>query len=210
MHISDGVVTAPVLAAGTAMAAAGLAVGLKSLKPESVPRVAVLSSAFFVASLIHIPVGVVSAHLILNGLCGLLLGWAAFPSIFVALTFQTLLFQFGGISVLGINTVIMALPAVIVWIVFRKIVAGRSKNLALTAGFLAGFLGVGMSAAILACFLFLSGEQFLEAAEMALAWHIPIMVTEGIISALCVGFLRMVKPEMLGVRSGDFPSTAKE
>jgi cobalt/nickel transport system permease protein len=201
MHISDGVVTAPVLAGGTVLAVAGLAVGLCKLKPEDVPRVAVLSSAFFVASLIHVPVGVVSAHLILNGICGLLLGWAAFPSIFVALTFQALLFQFGGITVLGLNTVTMAFPAVIVWLIFGRAVAGPSKKLAFAAGYLAGFLSVALSAVILAGFLFLSGEQFLEAASVALTWHVPIMVVEGFITALCVGFLRMVKPEMLNLRA---------
>ena len=43
-------------------------------------------------------------HLILNGLLGMLLGWAAFPSIFVALMLQAILFQYGGITVLGVNT----------------------------------------------------------------------------------------------------------
>jgi cobalt/nickel transport system permease protein len=201
MHIGEGIVTAPVLAVGTVVAAVGLAAGLKKLRPENIPRVAVLSSAFFVGSLVHVPVGIASAHLVLNGINGLLLGWAAFPSIFVALTFQALLFQFGGITVLGLNTLIMALPAVVVWIVFGRFVAGRSKNLALAAGFLAGFIAVGLSAVTLAAFLSLSGEQFREAAVVALGWHVPIMLTEGIISALCIGFLRQVKPEMLGVKA---------
>jgi cobalt/nickel transport system permease protein len=38
-----------------------------------------------VASLIHVPIGPSNAHLILNGLVGLLLGWGAFPAILVAL-----------------------------------------------------------------------------------------------------------------------------
>lgn len=199
MHLSDGIVTWQVLAGGTALAAAGLAAGIRELKPERIPRVAVLSSAFFVGSLIHIPVGVSSAHLILNGLCGLLLGWAAFPSIFVALTFQVLLFQYGGVTVLGLNTFVMAFPAVVVWMFFRRAVAGGSRTLALAGAFFAGFLSVVLSAVILAAFLSLSGEQFREAAVVAIAWHIPVMLAEGLICALCVGFLRKVKPEMLGV-----------
>lgn len=46
---------------------------------ESIPKVGVLSSAFFVATLIHVPVGPSSIHLVLNGLMGVMLGWAAFP-----------------------------------------------------------------------------------------------------------------------------------
>jgi cobalt/nickel transport system permease protein len=62
---------------------------------------------------IHVPVGVGSVHLILNGLIGLLLGWLAFPVIFVALILQALLFSFGGFAVLGANTLLLAAPAVL-------------------------------------------------------------------------------------------------
>ena len=62
--------------------------------------VAILAAHFFVGSLIHVPVGPSSVHVVLNGLLGMLLGWAAFPSIFVALMLQAILFQYGGITVL--------------------------------------------------------------------------------------------------------------
>ncbi len=71
---------------------------------------AVLSSVFFIASLIHVPVGPSAAHLILNGVCGLLLGWMAFPAILVGLALHALLFQFGGLTTLGVNTFNMAFP----------------------------------------------------------------------------------------------------
>ncbi len=200
MHLSDGIVAWPVLAGGTAAAAAGLAVGLNRLKPERVPRVAVLSSAFFVASLIHIPVGVTSVHLILNGINGLLLGWAAFPSIFIALTLQMLLFQFGGITVLGLNTFIMAFPAVVVGLLFGWTVRGGSRGMVMIGAFLTGSVSVFLSGVLLAMALGLSGEQFFEAAMVVLAAHIPIMLIEGAFTAACVGFLRKVKPEMLDIR----------
>ena len=79
----------------------GLAIGLKKMDYEKLPEVAVLSSVFFVASLIHVPIGPSAAHLILNGLCGVLLGWLAFPAIFVGLTLQGVLFEYGGITTLG-------------------------------------------------------------------------------------------------------------
>ena len=112
MHISEGVIAAPVLIAGAAGAVAGCAIGLKKLDMENTPKVAVLSSAFFVASLIHVPIGPTSVHLVLNGLVGFLLGWISFPALLVALLLQAVLFQFGGITTLGVNTVVMALPAV--------------------------------------------------------------------------------------------------
>jgi cobalt/nickel transport system permease protein len=102
-HIPDGVATIPVLAAGAAITVGGLAWGLRALSPERMPRVAVLSAVFFVASLIHLPVGPASVHLILNGLMGAVLGAAAFPAIVVALLLQAVLFGFGGLAVLGVN-----------------------------------------------------------------------------------------------------------
>jgi len=76
---------------------------------------------FFVASLIHIPIGPSSAHLVLNGLVGVLLGWAAFPSIFVGLVLQALVFQFGGLTTLGVNTFAMAMPGVVVYFAFKNL-----------------------------------------------------------------------------------------
>ena len=73
MHISEGVLSAPVLASGAVLTTIGLYLGFKNLKNEDFPKIAVLSSTFFVASLIHIPIGPTSAHLILNGLTGILL-----------------------------------------------------------------------------------------------------------------------------------------
>ena len=200
MHLSDGIVTWPVLAGGTAAAAAGLAVGLSRIRPERIPRVAVLSSVFFVASLIHVPVGVASVHLILNGINGLLLGWAAFPSIFMALTLQMLLFQYGGITVLGLNTLIMAFPAVAAGLLFGSIVRSQKKNRALAGGFLAGSFSIFLSGLLLALALAFSGKQFLPAALVVAGAHVPIMLMEGILTAACVGFLRKVKPGLLDYR----------
>jgi ABC-type Co2+ transport system permease subunit len=77
MHISEGVLSPAVLGGGAALTVVGTAIGLKKLDYEAIPRVAILSAAFFVASLIHVPVGPVGLHLVLNGLMGLLLGWLA-------------------------------------------------------------------------------------------------------------------------------------
>ena len=70
-------------------------------------------AAFFAGSLIAIPVGPSSVHLMLGGLIGLMLGTAAFPALFVALALQALLFGMGGLTTLGVNTLNMALPGVV-------------------------------------------------------------------------------------------------
>ncbi|MBU0991046.1 MAG: cobalt transporter CbiM [Proteobacteria bacterium] len=196
MHISEGVLSGQVLVAGGVLAAAGTAIGLKKMDYERVAEVGILASAFFVASLINVRIGVSSAHLILNGILGLLLGWAAFPAIFVALILQAVLFQFGGITVLGVNTVIMALPSVICYYLFSNIIF-KSNSLAITAAFLGGFLSVLFSGLLLGVALIFTEESFFEMVLLIVGANFPVMVIEGIVTAFCVMFLRKVRPEML-------------
>ena len=138
MHISEGILSGPVLFSGMAIAAVGTAIGLKKLDYDRIPQAGILSACFFVASLIHVPIGPSSVHLILNGIIGLLLGWGAFPVILVALALQAFFFQFGGITTLGVNTIIMALPAIICYLIFSRTLR-ISPGIALISGFLCGF-----------------------------------------------------------------------
>ncbi|MBW1918261.1 MAG: cobalt transporter CbiM [Deltaproteobacteria bacterium] len=196
MHISEGVLSPPVLLAGAGLAVLGTATGLKKMDYESIPRVAILSSAFFVASLIHVPVGPSSVHLVLNGLLGLLLGWAAIPAILVALFLQALLFQFGGLTVLGVNTVIMALPALMSYYLCRPLVR-RKGVVALVGAFTAGASAVLLGALLVGVALVTTGQAFLKAAQLVVLAHIPIMIIEGLVTVFIFVFLQKVKPEVL-------------
>lgn len=198
MHISEGVVAAPVLIAGAAGAVAGCAIGLKKMDLENTPKVAVLSSAFFVASLIHVPIGPTSAHLVLNGLVGIILGWISFPALLVALLLQAILFQFGGITTLGVNTVVMAVPAVVCYGLYARFVRSRNKTLAAVAGFLTGITGILLGGILVALFLIFTGEQFLNVARLFIIAHFPLMIIEGVLTAFIVMFIRKIKPEILG------------
>lgn len=196
MHISEGVLSGPVLVSGGALAAAGTAIGLKNLDYDQIARVGLLSAAFFVASLVHVPLGPASIHLILNGVVGLLLGWAAFPAILVALLLQGVFFQFGGLTTLGVNTIIMALPAVVCYYLFAPLVR-RGGAVSLAAAFGCGFFAVLLGGIIVGAALMFTEENFLEVATLVVGAHIPVMVIEGIVTAFCVAFLKKVQPSML-------------
>nr|WP_319394975.1 cobalt transporter CbiM [uncultured Desulfobacter sp.] len=196
MHISEGVLSAPVLGAGMALAVAGTAIGLKQLKEDKIPQAAILSAAFFVASLIHVPVGPSSVHLILNGILGLMLGWVAFPSILIALLLQGVLFQFGGITTLGVNTVIMATPAVVCYYLFSGFVL-KSGAISYAASFACGFLSVFFSGLLVGSALMFTQESFIEVAWAVVVAHLPVMFIEGLVAVFCVGFLKKVQPELL-------------
>jgi cobalt/nickel transport system permease protein len=199
MHISEGVLSAPILIAGAVLGVAGVAVGLRKMSYDKIPQVAVLSSAFFVASLIHVPVGPSSAHLVLNGLLGIILGWMAFPSIFVALSLQALLFQFGGFTTLGVNTVVMAVPAIVAYYFFSPFSRKANVSVVAVAGFLAGATGIAFGTLFIAFALISTGESFTNVAKVIAVSHIPIVVIEGVVTAFCLVFLKKVKPEILEV-----------
>lgn len=201
MHISEGVLSAPVLATGAVLSAAGVAIGLKKMDYERLPEVGVLSSVFFVASLIHVPIGPSAAHLILTGICGLLLGWMAFPTILVGLGLQAILFQFGGQTTLGVNTFNMAFPAVLVGFVCRRFIHSPNTVTRGVAEFSAGAGAILASGLMVALSLVATGESFSAVARLVLLAHVPIMVIEGIITIFVIEFVRRMRPEMLQGRN---------
>jgi len=198
MHISEGVLSPAVLIGGAVLTAAGVAAGMKDLDQQEIPSMGILSAAFFVASLIHVPVGPVSAHLVLNGMLGLILGLRAFPAILVGVALHALLFQFGGITTLGVNTLNMALPAVLCYYFFGwGLKSGPGRPAFIFAAFAAGFCAVLLAGIMVGFCLYLTGEAFLPAAKLVVAAHLPVMVIEGIVTAACVSFLKKVKPDLL-------------
>jgi len=196
-HIPDGVVTIPVLAAGAAITVGGLAWGLRALSPERMPRVAVLSAVFFVASLIHLPAGPASVHLILNGLMGAVLGAAAYPAIVVALLLQAVLFGFGGLAVLGVNAADMGVPAVLAGLAFRALWRRDAPRRTAVLGALCGGGAVVLTSLMLAGALALSGREFLPAAQVVLLTALPVVAVEAAFTAAALGLIARVKPELL-------------
>lgn len=208
MHIVDGALSAPVLIGGGVAAVGGLALGLRSLSLEKIPAAGVLSATFFVAALIHVPIGPSSVHLMMNGLAGLVLGWAAFPALFIGLLLQAVFFGFGGITVLGVNTVNMALPAVLVGVLLRRGARGADRRVAALSGLLAGSMAILLAALMFALALWLSGDEFVPAAKLVVLAHLPVAVIEGLICAAAVILINRVKPELFSALAPAAPQVA--
>lgn len=196
MHIVDGALSNPVVIGGAVAAVGGIALGLRALPLERIPAAGVLSAAFFVASLIHVPLGPSSVHLMLNGLAGLILGWAAFPTLFIGLLLQAVFFGFGGVTVLGVNTVNIALPAVLVGLVLRPLVLNSGPALAAALGGIAGALAIAMTTLGVAISLMLTGQEFLAAAHLIFVAHLPVIAIEGLLTGFAVLLARKVKPDL--------------
>lgn len=184
MHLSEGVLHSSTLLIGAVGAVLGLAIGLKKMTGDKLALTALFSAAFFVASTIHIPVGIGSVHLILNGIAGLFLGWRVFPAFLIALTLQALMFSFGGLAVLGVNLCIMALPAVVVRLsVFPWLKANVCRQWLIVSGILSGVIGVGGAALLASCVLAFDGSnQYHDLISLLLVSHLPVFVVDSLIS----------------------------
>lgn len=209
MHLIDEILPASMWIGGHLGAAAVGTAAIARLTPDRIPRVAVVTSAFVVVSYVHIPVPIAgtSVHLVLNGLVGILLGIEALPAIAVAL-FLHALGGHGGLQPLGVTALAMGSGALIARWVFTSLAAGRSHAHVTAAGFLAGFLALYWSAAVLFLALWIARESVRDAARIWLVAHAGLAVLEGCVTAAAVSFLYRVRPAIFdnGVDGAQPPS----
>lgn len=196
-HIPDGILSLPVVAGGAVACGAALWVSLRRLAPEKVPHAAVLGAAFFVSSTISFPVGPSSAHLMLSCVMGVLLGSAVIPALFVALLLQSIFFGLGGLLALGVNTINIAVPALLTGSAFYWLKGRVSDNAcALLAAPLAAIAVISTGAMVFFSLL-LSGSEYLPAAAVMLATYLPLALLEAVIAVVIIRFLMKVAPEWL-------------
>jgi len=65
------------------------------------------------------------------------------------------------------------------------------------SGAVAGGLGTALAAVFLALFLATAGDNFFAVAKLALIAHVPVVIIETLVTAVVVGFLFRVKPDLL-------------
>lgn len=209
MHIPDGMLPLPVTLGSYLATAAVTAYCVRQIKRrgdprEQIPKAALLAAAFFTVSLIHIPVPPTSVHLIMGGLLGVVLGYFAFPAIMVALFFQAVMYHHGGLTTLGVNGIIIGLPALLAAALFRlrRLPTNGTAPTAFWGG-LAGAAATLGTVVLFTLFLYTNIPPHLDAtaeraAIMTLALaHVPVVVIEGIVTALVAVFLQKNRPQLL-------------
>ncbi len=190
MHISDGIVSTPACLAAHAVAAVAIYVSGRGATSEEIPRMGMTGAALFVVSLIQFPIAGVSIHLGLFGLAGIVLGRRAFPVVFTVLLIQALIFQYGGLLTLGINSINMGSGAFLAWLIWRYLPMG---DFARALG--AGISGILVPALLMALEFRLSGYG--RGIFILLLVYIGTAVIEGGITIVAVNFFRKVKPDIL-------------
>ncbi|NJN85434.1 MAG: cobalt transporter CbiM [Leptolyngbyaceae cyanobacterium SL_7_1] len=216
MHIPDGILPAPACIGGYALTGLATWYSLRQINrrptpTEDMPKAALLTAAFFVASSIHLPIPPASVHLVLNGLLGVVLGYYAFPAILIGLFFQAVMFGHGGLTTLGVNAAMMGIPALLAYHLFlwhsrlqRSLPQKLPQKWVMPLfAFLAGAFGLGLAALIFFTLIITTiPSGFNVATEQTAVTglsiaHIPLILIEGIFTAMLVSFLQRVKPELL-------------
>jgi len=210
MHIPDGFLPPHICLAGYGITGGVSWYCLRQINRDrhvqaNIPKASLLTAAFFVASLIHIPVPPTSIHLILNGMMGAVLGYYAFPAILIGLFFQAVMFQHGGMSTLGVNAIILGSPSIAAYHLFRQRDRFRSnqqlftKILAFGAGAGSLLLSAGMFAVLLITNISPDIDVNTERTAILLSlgsYGIQAAI-EGVFTLMLISFLEKVKPELL-------------
>jgi cobalt/nickel transport system permease protein len=119
-----------------------------------------------------------------------MLGWSVVPALFIALFLQGLLFQFGGLLSLGVNTAAMGGAALAGGLVFRAL----PEKLRLLGSFAGGFAAVLVGTAVVAVALSLSDGDLRTTAALLFAANLPLAAVEGGISVFILAFLMKTLP----------------
>ncbi len=131
-----------------------------------------------------------------------MLGILAFPCIFVALVLQCFLFGFGGVTMIGINTVNMGVPALVAYLIFKtgtKLdIRSETKSKVSLFGAIAGGVAVMLALLLFAAELTTIGDVFLETTIVVVTAHIPIIAIEAIFTGVLAGFIATVEPKLFG------------
>ncbi len=213
MHIPDGFIDAPVSAAAAVVAVAGIGVCLKragrELDDRTAPMAGLVAVYIFAVQMLNFPVAAgTSGHLLGGALAAILVGpYTGALAVSVVLIVQALMFADGGLSALGLNVINMAFVTVVVaWPVFRILVRALapSRGAWMGAAFAAGLVSVPASALAFTLEYALGGTGTYATSTVLTAMvgtHVLIGIGEAVITALTVGAVLAVRPDLvLGVR----------
>ncbi|NJL00634.1 MAG: cobalt transporter CbiM [Spirulinaceae cyanobacterium RM2_2_10] len=210
MHLPDGLLPPGLAIAGYAVSGGTLWYTLRRIRQErdpteNIPKASLLTAAFFITSLLHIPVPPASIHLVLNGLMGIVLGTYAFPAVVIGLFFQAVMFGHGGISSLGVNAAMMGIPALLASAVFQ-LLKPQAQRFAFGINALSFTVGAGtllLSAAIFVTLAITAIPADVDAGleqraiMIALTGYAIQAGIEGVFTSMIVAFLTRVKPELM-------------
>ena len=210
MHIPDGFLSLAISLVFWVATAVLLAVAVRRTSGElgerQIPLMGVMAAFIFAAQMINFPVaGGTSGHLLGGALAAIALGpWAAMLVMASVIGVQALLFQDGGLVVMGANIFNMGLLTALIGYGIYRSVLGRSRGVRLAAAGVAAWLSVMAGALFTALELWLSGTSGLRLVVPAmLGVHALIGIGEALITVAALAFIMQTRPDLLENQVGD-------
>jgi len=209
LHIPDGFLSTPVSILGWVLAILIIGFALRQtrgqLGEKQIPLTGVLAAFIFAAQSINIPVGGgTSGHLLGGTLAAIILGpWAAVLIMTCVVSIQALLFQDGGVVVLGFNIlnmgVLTAFTGYVAYQATRRLL-GEGRKSILIAGAVGGWLSMLVGAIGVGVELGISGTSPMNVAIPAMAIvHTVLGVIEAVITVGALAFISTSRPDLLAI-----------
>lgn len=204
LHIPDGFLSLAIALVfwGITIVTVGIAISKtnQSLGEKQVPLMGIMAAFIFAAQMLNFPVaGGTSGHFLGGALAAMVLGpWAAILVMTAVIALQGLLFQDGGLLVMGANIFNMGLLTAMIGFGLYRSVLGRGKGMRLSVAGVAAWLAVVASALLASLQLWLSGTSRLEIVVPAmLGVHVLIGLGEAVITVAALAFIERTRPDLL-------------
>jgi cobalt/nickel transport system permease protein len=204
MHIPDGFLTLAVSIICWGITVSLLSIAIRktnqALGEKRVPLMGIMAAFIFAAQMLNFPVaGGTSGHLLGGALAAIVLGpWAAMLVMTAVIAVQGLLFQDGGLVVMGANILNMGLLTAIVGYGLYRMVSKSGNTTRLVISGIAAWLSVMTGALATALQLWLSGTAKLNIVVPAmLGVHALIGLGEAFITVAALAFIFRTRPDLL-------------
>jgi cobalt/nickel transport system permease protein len=207
LHAPDGFLTVPVAAVMWLATIVVLAIAVRktneTLDEKAVPLLGVMAAFIFAAQMFNFQViGGTSGHLLGGVLAAVLLGpWAATLVMACVVGVQALVFQDGGLVVMGANIFNMGVVGTLGGFALYKALAnavGGEERARIPAAGIAAWASVVAGAACIAVELAVSGTTELAVAlPVMVGTHIAIGIGEALITVAALGFIAVTRSDLL-------------
>ncbi|MGC5343699.1 energy-coupling factor ABC transporter permease [Streptomyces sp. DT24] len=209
MHVPDGFINAPVSAVAGVVAAGAVAVSLRGARRElderTAPLAGLVAAFIFAVQMLNFPVAAgTSGHLLGGALAAILVGpYTGVLCISVVLLMQGILFADGGLTALGVNITVMGVTTTVVaYALFRGLlsVLPRKRRTLTVASFVAALVSVPVAACVFTLIYAIGGTTDVPVSKVLTAMvgvHVLIGIGEAVITALTVGAVVAVRPDLV-------------
>lgn len=204
LHIPDGFLSITVALVFWALTILFVGLAIRNTRGElgerQIPLMGVMAAFIFAAQMINFPVaGGTSGHLLGGALAAIVLGpWAGILVMTTVIAVQALVFQDGGLVVMGANIFNMGILTALIGYGLYRGTVGRGRGTRLAVAGVAAWLSVIAGALLTAFQLWLSGISALRVVFPAmLGVHALIGIGEALITVAALSFILQTRPDLL-------------